>query len=137
MTLYVDKLQPNDLGAITRDINKIKHTLGKLNVNVNELIDSIADHTVIPTSMFDAGRYIIIFQFNRTLTSGSMAFFNYTIDLKKNFDSFADSLSPKVVAGFYEMQKHIQQKSDKELSSVELSEDMPSMLELNRKSIQN
>jgi len=123
MILFVDKLFPHEIGGLTRDINKIKFNLVKVNIKQTELLNSLPKNDAIPTTMFEAGKYICIFQYNKELTEGSMAFFNYEIDLEKNFDSFADTLTPKVVGQFHEMQKRIGQSNLQNLNSVHLSND--------------
>ena len=72
--------------------------------------------------MFDAGKYIVILQFDKDLSKGSMHFVNYEIDLESNFDLFADTMIPKSVAGFHKLQERIKGKDITSLSPVLLTD---------------
>ncbi|MEO1257992.1 MAG: hypothetical protein AAFZ15_04315 [Bacteroidota bacterium] len=125
MVLYVDKVQPNGTGGFTIDMEKIRFNLSELHINEPEFIAAISKRTGIPTAMFEAGRYIVIFQCNREFTQGRMAFLDYQVDLKKGFDHIADSLTPKVVGELHSKQQKISGKSQEVLNSVALSDNWP------------
>jgi hypothetical protein len=123
MILHVDKLQPDDLGGGTKDMEKIRHVFNKLNIDFDELKKTAPHNIPNPFGALNAGRYIVIFQFNKTFTKGSMMFMNYKTDLSKHFDSFVDTLPSKVVADFYKMQILIRQKGVDALNLVQLTDE--------------
>ena len=125
MYLDVDKIHPNDIGGETHDMKKINYTLAMFNLTKEKLMSEVSKKTIIPTLMFHAGRYVVICQFNLEFTKGQMAFINFQIDLDKNFDHFADSFSPKTVAGFHQMQKTIENRGPEYWELVELVEGYP------------
>ena len=122
MTLFVDKIIPNDLGGITKDLKKAEYILAVHNQSFEKLLSKIPQTTKIPAGMFGSGKYIICFNFSRDLSTVNFGIINHNIDLETNFDAFADSFSPKSVAGFYEIQKQLKSKKETELNSIELSE---------------
>ena len=122
MILHVDKLQPDDFGGITKDMDKIRYALKKFNIDLNDLKSSHFNDN-IPTGVFHAGRYVVIFQFNQTFTTGVLTFINSKVDLSKFINVFADTLTPKVVGGFHEMQTIIKRKNITDLSLVELTDE--------------
>ena len=122
MILFVDKLEPMDLGGSTTDLAKIRYALKKHKLIIEDIIENAPQHVSWPTGVFHAGKYIVIFNFNRDFTTGNLAFINHTVDLQKNFNAFADCLTPKTLGAFNKMQEIVKRKSSEALSSVVLSD---------------
>ena len=122
MTLFVDKLIPNDFGGITNDLKKAEYILAVHNSSFEKILNQIPETTKIPSGMFGSGKYIIAFNFTRDLSFVNFAIINYSIDLERNFDAFADSnFSPQSMAGFKKIQEQIKQKKLSELNKINLS----------------
>lgn len=122
MTLFVDKIIQNDFGGITNDLKKAEYILAVHDQSFEKILQRIPPSTKIPSGMFGSGKYIICFDFSRDLSIVNFGIINHNIDLEKNFDAFADSFSPKSVAGFYEIQKQLKLKKESELDNIELSD---------------
>lgn len=119
MLLFVDSLEAFGLGGTTRDLTKIRFALSKFNLDVENIIKTTV--TDLYTGIFHAGRYVAIFQFDKEFTKGQLAFINYETNLDSHFDIFADTLTPKTVAGFFKMQQIIKSKDAVQLNLVELT----------------
>ena len=52
----------------------------------------------------------------------NIGFIHYQTDLDKHFDVFADSMSPKSVAGFHKFREKIKAKDQSELNTIERSD---------------
>lgn len=122
MTIFVDKVIPNDLGGITNDLKKAEYILAVHKTSFEEILNKMSINVKIPSGMFGSGKYIIAFNFTRDLSKINFGIINSNIDLNKNFDAFADSFSPKSVAGFYKIQQQLRLKKDSEKTQIELSD---------------
>ena len=129
MILYIDKLELFDKGGYTKNLLKIAYNLNKFNISKEKLLSGVTEKTIVPTTIFHAGKYVVIYQFDRDFTKGNMAFINFEIDLDENFNIFADSLTPKTVAGFHQMREIIKSKGFNYWQLVELS-DNPAFFEI-------
>jgi hypothetical protein len=123
MVLYVDRLIENDLGGITTDIRKAEYVLAAHGWTFEEMVKKSSPTAKIPSGLFGTGSYIVVFQISRDLSHVNFAFINYYIDLEKNFDAFADCMSPKTVAAFHKMQVEVQRKELSQISNIVLSDD--------------
>ena len=72
--------------------------------------------------MFPSGEYVVIFNLDWDIKDVSIGLFKYDVDLDKNFDIFADNMSPKSVATFNELKQRISQTDKSELNKIELSD---------------
>ena len=122
MTLFVDKIIQNELGGIINDLKKAEYLLAVHKTSFKEMLDRIPETTKIPAGMFGSGKYIIAFSFSRDLSIINFGIINSKINLDENFDAFADALSPKSVAGFYKIQKELNNKPASEKNQIELSD---------------
>jgi hypothetical protein len=123
MVLYVDKLELFGIGGFTKDLRKVEYILACHNKTFDSIIKSTPISTEVLSAMFGSGKYIIVFKFNRDLTGVSFGIINSEIDLEENFNSFADLLPPKAVAGFHKLQMQLKEKKRNELNTVEISDD--------------
>lgn len=123
MTLFVDKIIPNNLGGITNDLKKAEYILAVHNLSFEKILSETSITTEIPSGMFASGRFVVAFNISRDLSFVNFGFINFEIDLEKNFDAFADCLSPKAVAGFYSFQEKLKRKDQVDLNKIELSND--------------
>ena len=122
MILFVDKLIINDLGGITNDLRKAEYILAVHGLTFEEMLKNSSPTAKIPTGMFGTGRYIVAFNIAWDLSHVNFGLINYNIDLQKNFDAFADFMSPKSVAGFFKLHEELKTKKQSELSNIELSD---------------
>lgn len=122
MTLFVDKLVPNDLGGLITDMKKAEYILAIHKISLEKILKEMGPNVKIPASMFGSGNYIMAFNFSRDLSNINFGIINSSIDLDENFDPFADALSPKAVAGFHKIQQEIKAKKDSEKTQYELSD---------------
>ena len=121
MTLFVDKVIPNDLGGITNDLKKAEYILAVHGMFFKQILDKTPSSTKIPSGMFGSGKYIIAFNIERDLSHVNFGIINHQIDLDKNFNAFADSFSPKSVAGFHKIKEQLKSKTESEKNKISLS----------------
>jgi hypothetical protein len=119
MTLYVDKLESDEKGGFTTDLSKIEYNIKTLGINKDNLLASIGTNPILIANL---GKYVFVYKFSPDFKFGTMAFINYQIDLDENFNVFADTLTPKSVQVFHEIQEKIKLKDSHQLNSVELSD---------------
>ena len=106
--LCVDVIVKQNVCGYVTNIDKIKDVLKVFNLTPDKLINPASPESSIQSIIFDAGRYVVVFQFNKQLTSGRMDFISYNISIENNFDSFADSFSnPKTLVEFHKTQEYI------------------------------
>ena len=122
MTLFVDKIIPYDLGAITTDLKKAEYILAVYKTSFEEILRNTSKTTVNPSVMFGSGEYIIALNLAWDLKSVNLGFINYKIDLDKYFDSFADCFSPKSVAAFHKIKEELKQKDLTKSKKIEFSD---------------
>ena len=122
MTLFVDKLEKYDLGGSTSDLRKAEYILVKHGLNFKKILSETPNSIELPSGMFIAGKYVVAFTISRDLKNVNIGFINYQTDLDKYFDVFADSMSPKTVAGFHKLREKIKLKDQNKLNSVLLSD---------------
>ncbi len=122
MTLFVDKIIPNNLGGITNDFKKAEYILAVHKMSFEKILIESSGHSNIPSGMFSTGRFIVCFNIARDLSNVNFGFINYKVDLQNNFDAFADCLSPKAVMGFHKFQEKLRLKEEYELNGIELSD---------------
>jgi len=122
MTLFVDKVVKYDLGGHTTDLKKTEYILAAHNLTFNKILSEIPKTTELPTGMFASGKYVVVFNISWDLKNVKIGFINHNIDLDKYFDLFADSMSPKAVAGFHKLRIQIKDKDQFELNKIELSD---------------
>ncbi|WP_116787833.1 hypothetical protein [Flavobacterium psychrotrophum] len=122
-TLFVDKIEDNDLGGFTKNTNKISYNLANYRLSIEEIINKSSPDTDYPVAVFRAGQYVAIFNCSRDLSYVQLAFINYEISIEDNFNTFADAFTPKTIPAFHEMQKLIRKAfDDLKLSKVALSD---------------
>jgi hypothetical protein len=122
MTLFVDKLEKYDLGGFTTDLKKAEYILAVHGMTFEKILSETPKTTELPSGMFSTGKYVVSFNISRDLKNINIGFINYQTDLDKYFDVFADSMSPKAVAGFHKLREKIKLKDKSELNKIELSE---------------
>ncbi|WP_254562164.1 hypothetical protein [Dyadobacter diqingensis] len=121
--LFVDKIEENQIGGWTTNLTRIKHNLSVVKQTIEGVLSQVPAGVLLPTAIYHVGRYVVIFQTDRSMQNARMAFIDYQIDLQSNFDHFADFLTPKTVGGFHKIQEIIKQKPQTELDLFILSED--------------
>jgi hypothetical protein len=110
MILFVDKLIINGLGGITSDLRKAEYILAVHGFTFEQMLKESPSVAKIPSGMFGTGRYILAYNIAWDLSFVNFGFINYNVDLQKNFDAFADFMSPKSVAGFHKLQEELRLK---------------------------
>jgi hypothetical protein len=120
--ICVDALLNPNVGGYIDDFNKIKEVLRIFKLTREKLINPQSSESSIQSVVFDAGRYVVIFQFNKELTSGKMTFINYVTSIENHFNSFADCFSnPKALSEFHKTQEYIKLKSQDQLNQIDLT----------------
>lgn len=123
MILFVDKIIDNDLGAITKNLRKAEYILAVHSLTFDKILKMTSPTTKMPSGMFGTGRFILAYNIAWDLSNLNFGFINYHIDLQKNFDAFADSMSPKSVAAFHKLQEELKLKRQPELETkIEFSD---------------
>jgi hypothetical protein len=122
MTLFIDKLEKYDLGGFTTDRKKAEYILAVHNLTFEKILSEIPKTTKLPSAMFSSGKYVVAFNISWDLETVNIGLINYQIDLDKYFDVFADTMSPKSVAGFHKLREKIKLKDQSELNKIELSD---------------
>ena len=61
MTLFVDKLFPNDFGGITKNKRKAEYNLAKFNLSFEKILKGTKPTTEYPAGMIICGKYILSF----------------------------------------------------------------------------
>ncbi|MGQ2981858.1 hypothetical protein [Flavobacterium sp.] len=123
MTLFVDNIESNNLGGLTKDVRKISYNLAKYKLSIEEIIKRSSPNTNFPVVVFRANQYVAIFNCSKDLSQVQLAFINHTVDIQENFNAFADSLTPKTIPAFYDMQEKIKRASaELKLQKVALSD---------------
>ncbi|WP_066225052.1 hypothetical protein [Formosa haliotis] len=122
MTLFVDKLEKYDLGGFTTDLKKAEYILAVHGLTFEKILSETPKTTELPSGMFSTGKYVVAFNISWDLKNVNIGFINYQTDLDKYFDVFADSMSPKSVAGFHKFREKIKLKDQSELNKIELSD---------------
>ena len=122
MTLFLDIILNYDVGGFTTDFKKAEYILAMHDLSFDKIIKTAPKENELPTGMFPSGEYIVIFNLDWNITDVSIGLIHYNVDLDKNFDIFADHMSPKSVASFYELKQLISQKEQSELTKIELSD---------------
>src|SRR5688572_26315801 len=122
MTLFVDKLEKYDLGGSTKDLKKAEYILAVHGLTFETILNKTPTTTKIPSGAFASGKYVVMFNIAWDLKNVNFGFINYQTDLDKYFDVFADTLSPKSVAGFHKLKEEIKQKDQSELNRIKLSD---------------
>ena len=64
MTLFVDKLFPNDFGGITKNKRKAEYNLAKFNLSFEKILKGTKPTTEYPAGMIICGKYILSFNTN-------------------------------------------------------------------------
>jgi hypothetical protein len=121
MDIKVDKLINNNLGGIVYDFEKISTIINIVGLTKDKLLNKNLPENIINTSMFLLGEYIAILQTNKTFTKGQLALVIYSVNIESHFDHFADTLSPKTIQAFYEMQQYIKNKDESYFNRVKLT----------------
>ena len=122
MTLFVDKIEKYDLGGFTTDLKKAEYILATHGLSFEKILNQTPKTTELPSGMFSSGKYVVAFNISWNLKNVNIGFINYQTDLDKHFDVFADSMSPKFVAGFHKLREKIKVKDQAELNKIELSD---------------
>jgi len=122
ITLFIDKLEKNDLGGFTTDLRKSEYILAVHKLNFNKILNNTPKTVEIPSGIFPSGKYVVFFNVSWDLKNVKIGFINYNVDLDKNFDVFADSMSPKSVAEFHRLKEKIKLKTQSELEKIKLSD---------------
>ena len=122
MILFVDKLIINDLGGVTNDLRKAEYILAVHGWTFDEMLKNSSPTAIIPTGMFGTGRFIVAFNIAWDLSTVNFGFINCNVDLEKNFDAFADFMSPKSVAGFHKLQEELKLNKQTDSTNIELSD---------------
>ena len=122
MTLFVDKIEKYDLGGFTTDLKKAEYILATHGLSFEKILSETPKTTELPSGMFSSGKYVVAFNIGWNLEKVNIGFINYQTDLDKHFDVFADSMSPKSVAGFHKLREKIKVKDQSELNKIELSD---------------
>jgi hypothetical protein len=122
MTLFVDKLEKYELGGFTTDIKKAEYILAVHGLTFEKILNETPKTTKLPSGIFSTGKYVVAFNISWDLKNVNIGFINYQTDLDKHFDVFADSMSPKSVAGFHKFREKIKTKDKSELNKIELSD---------------
>ncbi|WP_438967242.1 hypothetical protein [Flavobacterium sp.] len=126
MILFIDKLEKFELGGFTTNIRKAEYILAVHGLTFESILSTIPKSTKTPFGMFASGKFIVTFNIQWDLKYVNIGFINYETDLDKNFDVFADTFSPKSVAGFYKLQTELKEKvknNEINLDKIELSDD--------------
>jgi hypothetical protein len=123
MKLFVDKIEKFDLGGSTTDLRKAEYILAAHNLTFEKILNTTPKTTKLPSGMFVHDRFVVAFNISWDLKNVNIGFINYLIDLDEYFDTFADSMSPKAVAGFHKLREKIKEKDSSELHKTELSDD--------------
>ena len=122
MTLFIDKLEEHDLGGFTTDLKKAEYILAVHGLTFEKILSETPKTTELPSGMFSTGKYVVAFNISWDLKTVNIGLINYQTDLDKYFDIFADTMSPKAVAGFHKLREKIELKDQKELNKIELSD---------------
>lgn len=100
-----------DLGGFTTDKRKAEYILAMHNFTFQKIINESEPDTEIPTGVFGSGKYVIIFNVARDLSKFSFGIINSNLPIGEFFDVFADTMSPKAVAGFQTIQNELKEKN--------------------------
>lgn len=123
MVLFIDKVEKFDIGGFTTDIRKVRYILATQNLTIESILDNTPRTTKKPALMLIIGRFVVYVAISWDLKNVTSAFINYTVDLDRNFNTFADTLSPKAVAQFHLLKEEIKELDKQYLNSIELSDD--------------
>jgi len=125
MKIFVDKILPNDLGAITDDTHKIEYILAVHNKSLENILKQIVNSASIPNIMFSSGKFIFILNFKTNPSALNLCLINYETEIDKNFNAFGNSFSLKSISGFKRIQKELKQNASLnqiDLNKIELSD---------------
>lgn len=122
MTLFIDKIEKFDLGGFTTDIKKAEYILAVHNLTFEKILNESPKTAELPSGMFASGKYVVSYNISWDLKTVNIGFMNYEMDLDKYFDVFADSMSPKAVAGFHILREEIKLRDKSKLTKIELSD---------------
>jgi len=122
MTLFLDIIVDYDIGGFTTDLKKAEYILAMHELSFDMIIKTAPKENELPSGMFPSGEYIVIFNLDWDIKNVSIGLIKYNVDLDKNFDIFADNMSPKSVATFNELKQRISQTDKSELNKIELSD---------------
>ena len=118
--LYVDKIIPFNLGGFTKDIKKAEYALAIHGQTFDSVFKDISPTDERPTIMFGSGDFIIVLSATWDFTFVTLGIINSSIDIENHFDAFADYCTPKMIAGFSNLQKQLNLGKDKNI--IHLSE---------------
>jgi hypothetical protein len=121
-TLFIDKLEKYDLGGFTTDLKKAEYILAIHGLTFEKILEDMPKNAPVPSGAFATGKYVLMFNIAWDLSSVNFGFINHNTDLDEYFDVFADTFSPKAVAGFHKLREKIKLKSQSELNKIELSD---------------
>ena len=122
MKLFVDKIEEHNLGGFTTDLKKVEYNLATHGITFEKILNDTPKSTEIPTGMFTSGKYVIAFNISWDLKKTRIGFIHYNIDLDKNFEICAYSISPKSVGAFHKLREQVKNKEKIELNKIELSD---------------
>ncbi len=123
MVLFVDKLEEFELGGFTTDLRKAEYILAFHGLTFEKIVSQTSKTAELPSIIFASGKYVVVLNISWDLNDVKIGFINYKTDLDTYFDVFADSMSPKQVAGFHTLREKIRIKDKFELNKIELSDD--------------
>lgn len=106
-TIFIDSLYPENSGGIIKDVRKAEYLLATNGMSIESFVRDFPNRETIPSGGFTKGEFVILFNIDRDLKSANVAVVNSKIDLDSHFDTFADSMSPKAVAGFHQLKQQI------------------------------
>ena len=89
---------------------KAEYILAVHGLTFEKILSETPKTTELPSGMFSTGKYVVAFNISWDLKNVNIGFINYQTDLDKHFDVFADSMSPKSVAGFHKFREKIKSK---------------------------
>lgn len=111
--IFLDYIQSNTIGGYTNDKRKVEYALSLFGLTFNEVLAKCSKDTKFPTFMFGVGQYVFLLNISFDLTITKMGLIHYSVDIEKNFDSFADFLEPKIIRDFYNFSNILKDKKDK------------------------
>ena len=111
ITIFVDKIDTNGLGATINNKQKAEYLLAMTGKSFADILNQTDKSVKIPSGGFGVGQYVVLFNISWDLTIFNFGIINANIDLDINFDAFADSFSPKAVAAFHQLKTELKLKN--------------------------
>lgn len=129
ITLFVDKVEPNDLGGMTKDKRKAEYILAVYRLSFEKLLKMSSPKAKLPSGAIQIDRFILLYNISWDLENINFGLFHHKIDIEKYFNVFADNLPPKVIQGFHTLKQKIIKMDKSELNKIVLSDNQSDFIQ--------